>query len=85
LWNIATEAALHELEGHSESVLLVLFSPDGRLLASCSTDATVRLWDPATGTPFGTLSGHSAAVINIAFSLDSRYIASCSVDTTVLV
>ena len=37
------------------------FSPDGRLLASCADDDTVRLWDPATGEPLRTLTDHANA------------------------
>ena len=39
------------MPGHSESVLSVCFSPDGRRLASGSGDTTVRLWDLSTQLP----------------------------------
>src|SRR2546421_11804358 len=46
------------LEGHSDSVNTVVFSPDGQLLASASgvkDDSPVWLWDAATGESRGVL------------------------------
>jgi WD40 repeat protein len=42
-------AELQTLEGHSDWVRSVAFSPDGQLLASGSDDKTIKLWDPTTG------------------------------------
>ena len=47
-------APLVRCPGHTEAVLAVQFSPDGRHLASGSGDTTVRFWDLATQTPLRT-------------------------------
>ncbi|WP_156751304.1 WD40 repeat domain-containing protein [Mycobacterium sp. 1245111.1] len=72
------------LTGHSGEVLSVAFSPDGRRIATGSTDHTVRVWNAVTGRAIGhPLIGHAAEVDAVVFSPDGRRVASGSDDHTV--
>ncbi|KAJ5908983.1 hypothetical protein N7495_001665 [Penicillium taxi] len=75
--------SLQTLEGHSDSVTSVAFSPDGLTLASGSWDNTIKLWDTATGTQRQTLEDHSHFVVSVAFSPDGLTLASGSWDNTI--
>ncbi|MEG4495426.1 AAA-like domain-containing protein, partial [Microcoleus sp. D3_18_C4] len=55
----------NSLEGHSSSVMSVAFSPDGKTLASASSDNTIKLWNLQTQKPIATLTGHSSSVMSV--------------------
>jgi WD40 repeat protein len=61
----------------------VAVSADSQLVASASTDGTVRLWEAATGQPGAILRGHTGEVHAVALSGDGRVVASGGMDGTV--
>jgi WD40 repeat protein len=73
------------LEGHTDGVESVAFSPDGSRIVSGSNDHTVRVWDAVLGATLHTLEGHTDRVTSVTFSLDGSRIVSGSNDHTVRV
>ncbi|MGI2903573.1 AAA-like domain-containing protein, partial [Tolypothrix sp. VBCCA 56010] len=73
----------NQLEGHQESVNSVVFSPDGKTLASASGDKTIKLWNLATGKEITSLTGHKESVNSVVFSPDGKTLASASNDKTI--
>ncbi|MEU6807751.1 trypsin-like peptidase domain-containing protein [Streptomyces sp. NPDC046831] len=79
----AAALPLHRsLVDHARPVYSVAYSPDGRTLATGSTDGTARLWDVSTGRTRLVLRGHRSEVWSVAFSPDGRTLATGSADRT---
>ncbi|MFM7792580.1 MAG: WD40 repeat domain-containing protein, partial [Microcystis panniformis] len=53
LWDVNTGECLDTLEGHENWIRSVVFSPDGKRLASGSADETIRFWDVKTRKEIG--------------------------------
>lgn len=61
----------------------VEFSPDGRIVATCTLGHDVKLWEVEGCKELRSLSAHSDTVKGVAFSHDGKLIASASLDQTV--
>lgn len=73
---------INRLEDHKADVNGVAFSSDNSLIASASSDGTIKLWQ-VNGKKLTTLKGHGRRVNSVAFSPDSKTIISGSSDGTV--
>ena len=75
------------LSGHTNVIWSATFSTADHglsILASASSDKTIKLWDVQTGKEMKTLFGHSLGVTCVTFSpKDGAILASTSFDHTI--
>jgi len=75
IWDVETGREVRTRRGHIGPVETVVYSPDGRRIASGGRDYAIKLWDPATGEEVFSLRGHNAPVCSLAFSPDGQRLA----------
>ncbi len=70
---------------HSDTVLALAFSADGKFLASGAADKIARITDLASGKVVKSFEGHTHHILGIAWSLDGRTLATAGADGVVKV
>ncbi|THG93876.1 hypothetical protein EW026_g7475 [Hermanssonia centrifuga] len=86
VWKITPTGPVLEvsLQGHTDWVWGLAYSPYGRHLFSCSDDRTIRKWDAhSTNTPDPTIPQSTSSIVGVHISHDGTRIASVSEDGTV--
>jgi WD40 repeat protein len=78
LFDPATVTEIRPFTGHRDTVRTVVWSPDGKAVASGSYDGTIRLWDPTSGKQIRSLKGHRGWVESLTWSPDGKTLASGS-------
>ena len=84
VWDFASGEILQTYTAHESDIRALAVSPNSKLLASTSSDKTVKLWDLKSSASIQTLVGHQHLVNLVAFSPDSKLIVSASEDKTVI-
>jgi WD40 repeat protein/tRNA A-37 threonylcarbamoyl transferase component Bud32 len=83
IWDAETGKPHALLAGHQGDVTSATFSPDGKWVATTSTDGTARVWDVATGRQRHVLyGGRAVAVRAAAFSPDGKWLVTAADDWT---
>jgi len=66
---------------HEDVVSFVVFSPDGKYIATASYDRSARVWETISGNQVACMK-HDDEVASVAFSPDGEYLATASYDGT---
>jgi serine/threonine protein kinase len=74
---------IHLLVGHTQGVVDVAFSPDGRTAVSGGDDKILLLWDLESAKEVHRFKGHTARITGVAFTPDGLHVVSGSEDKTV--
>ncbi len=81
LWDAHSGELIKDIiTSHSDSILALAFTPDGRYFLSGSIDSTIKLWDVETGEEVQTFLGNLNAILALEVSPDGSLVATGSED-----
>ena len=76
LWGVESGKCLHTLEGHTDPVYSVAFSPDGKYLASGSFDKHLHIWNVKDGSLMRTYQGEGG-IFEVCWNKEGTKVAAC--------
>jgi WD40 repeat protein len=82
IWDAKTGKLVATLKGHTNDVLCLAWTKDGKTLISGSVDCSIRTWNTAKWQQTAVLDEHTSVVHAIAISPNDRILASSSYDKT---
>lgn len=84
IWDVAKRAPVRTIEqAHSDTVLGLEFSRDGKYLASGAADKFVKVFEVAAGKHVRSFEGHTHHVLDVAWKADGSRIASAGADNAI--
>ena len=69
---------LRTFTGHSDKINKVVYSPDGKHIASASNDKTIKIWDAETGKLVKNLVGQVSGIKSAVVSRDGKFMLTFS-------
>ena len=82
IYDTSTNKAVRTWKAHNGNVNAVAFSHDDKVLASGSSDNSVKLWDAKSGKLVNKIDAHRSQVYAVTFSPDGKRLVTTSRDKT---
>ncbi len=86
LWNVESGRCLRTLQGYSNVISALAFSPDGKLLIHGDDNGMLKLWEmgeEGSGGCLRTFRGHAGRIWSVSFSPDGKTFVSGGDDLSV--
>jgi WD40 repeat protein len=77
IWDVATRKEVFATGKHGHTIRALVFSPNGKMLASASDDHRIHVWETATGKERLVIH-HEELVTTLAFSADGTMLATAN-------
>ena len=83
VWNFKPQMRPFKFSGHKGAITDLAINPEGNIIASSSTDATVHLWTNTVKGKYRLLKCHPSPVRSVDFSNTGKYLLTGANDKTI--